>query len=131
MAAVPEAEKRPQGLELLWCHAWDQALKVMKARGTWDRSLRPFLDEYVYALRAAQLAREAGRPVDWDRHAKRALALADLLVLTPAARRSSGADARPEDPFAGLDGADDGPRLARQPPDRPMYDRSPKPEGDA
>lgn len=80
----------------------------MVEQGTWAWELKPLLDEYVYALRAAEAARDGGLPTQWDRHTKRAAALADQLVLTPRARKAYGLiddseDDKPSDPFAGLD----------------------------
>lgn len=52
----------------------------------------------------------SGLPTQWDRHAKRAATLAELLGLTPKAKRAlgkkldGGADGeQSKDPFAGLD----------------------------
>ena len=46
-------------------------------------------------------------PTQWDRHAKRASALADQLALTPRGRKAIGLvsddDEAPSDPFAALD----------------------------
>jgi hypothetical protein len=99
---------------------WDHALGVMKEQGTWAWELKPLLDEYVFALRAAEATRDgfgwldaleryaenadelpeiawsvlrevAGSlPTQWDRHTKRAAGLADKLVLTPEAKRRHG-----------------------------------------
>jgi hypothetical protein len=108
---------------------------VLKEQGSWAWEQKPLLDEYVFALKAAQQAREGfdwldsleqyaenaddlpeiawtvlrqiagGLPTQWDRHSKRATALADTLILTPAARRRHGlgADDTPADPFAEFD----------------------------
>lgn len=137
---VPTAEKPPKGLNAYWLGVWRHALKVMKADGTWAFELRPLLDEYVFALRAAEATRDGFRwldaleryaedaddlpeiawsvlrevagslPTQWDRHAKRAAALADKLILTPEAKRRHGLfddTAESEDPFAELDAPDD------------------------
>ena len=116
-----------------WLDVWRRALWAMKAHGTWGPEMRPLLDEYVLALRAATEAREGfawldhlegvasddvdwvvlgkiagGLPTQWDRHARRASALADQLGLTPRGRqkvRASGGDgdSKPADPFAEVD----------------------------
>lgn len=52
-----------------------------------------------------------GIPVQWDRHTKRAAALADQLALTPRGRKAAGIgehdDEEPVDPFDEIDGARD------------------------
>ena len=57
----------------------------------------------------------SGLPVQWDRHAKRAMALADQLGLTDRGRKAAGIGGQnsdePEDPFADLDA--DAPKLRR------------------
>jgi hypothetical protein len=93
---------------------------VLKAQGSWSWELKPLLDEYVFALRAAEATRDgfawldaleryadsgaempdiawkvlgeiAGSlPTQWDRHAKRAATLADQLALTPRGRKAVG-----------------------------------------
>lgn len=140
---VPTAEKPPRGLNAYWLGVWRHALKTLKAQGTWAWEQKPLLDEYVYALKAAEEARvgypwlealeqyaERERdelpevawtvlrqiadavPANWDRHSKRASALAEQLVLTPKARRAlklkpeskEGEDGgENKDPFAALD----------------------------
>jgi hypothetical protein len=91
MAPRPTADRPPSGLKSsYWTHVWDHALNVLKTQGTWAWEQKPLLDEYVFALIAAEDAREGGLPTQWDRHTKRAAALADALVLTPAARRRHG-----------------------------------------
>lgn len=55
------------------------------------------LDEYVRALAAAEAAREAGFSGAGDRHVRRAMSLADALVLTPSSRRRNGVTREPED----------------------------------
>jgi 4-hydroxyphenylpyruvate dioxygenase-like putative hemolysin len=88
----------------------------LKEQGTWEWEQKPLLDEYVYALRAAEQTREgfawldhltetvareeidwitlkqvAGNlPTQWDRHVKRATLLADKLVLTPEVKKRHG-----------------------------------------
>jgi hypothetical protein len=119
MPAVPTAERPPTGLSAYWLGVWRHALKTMRAQGTWRWEQRPFLDEYVEALAAAREARAgfkwldhleqiesadeidwvvlgriaAGLPMQWDRHAKRAAALAEILVLTPRAQKAAGVGA--------------------------------------
>jgi len=129
--ALPSVE-RPPGIPAPWLDVWRGALKAMKEHGTWAPAMRPLLDEYVFALRAASDAREGfagldrleacvaseevdwaalrqvatGLPVQWDRHVKRAAALADQLGLTPKGRQMAGSTAKrdaPADPFAELD----------------------------
>ena len=132
MASVPTAERPPKGLTAYWLGVWRHALKVMREQGTWSWELRPLLDEYLFALRGAEDARNGfkwldhleesvasedvdwmvlkaiatGLPAMWDRHAKRAAALADQLALTPRGRKAVGVAHEAEtavDPFAGLD----------------------------
>ncbi len=116
----PSAERPPPGLNSYWTYTWDRALKVMKEDGTWGWELKPLLDEYVFALRAAEATREgfawldsleryagdadelpeiawgvlreiaSSLPIQWDRHTKRAALLADKLILTPEARKRYG-----------------------------------------
>lgn len=138
MAPRPTAERPPSGLNAYWTHVWNHALKVLKEQETWAWEQKPLLDEYVFALRAAEATRDGfdwlaaleryadqaddlpeiawttlgqiagGLPAQWDRHTKRATALADALVLTPKARRALGIgtdeDEAPEDPLDALDG---------------------------
>src|SRR5258708_2083974 len=103
----------------------------MKAQGSWAWEQRPLLDEYIFPLRGAEDARKgfkwldalevyadnaddlpeiawttlnriaAGLPVQWDRHAKRAAALADQLALTPRGRKAAD---------IGIENEDAGPR---------------------
>jgi hypothetical protein len=124
-------------LNSYWTHVWDHALSVLKAQGTWTWEQKPFLDEYVFALRAAEAARDGfawlehleqveelseqawktlasisgGLPTQWDRHTKRAAALADALILTPKAQRAHGigtdTDDEQDDGFAALDEGDE------------------------
>lgn len=119
MAPRPTAERPPKGLNSYWSHAWKCALDQLKDQGTWAWEQKPLLDEYVYALRAAEATRQgfewldalreyakdgdvpeiawttlrevAGSlPTQWDRHTKRAAALADQLALTPRGRKAIG-----------------------------------------
>ena len=60
----------------------------------------------------ARLDRIAGGiPVQWDRHTKRAAALADQLALTPRGRKAAGIgesnDEESDDPFAAIDAHDE------------------------
>jgi hypothetical protein len=136
---IPTAETPPEGLNAYWLGTWRHALKTLKAQGSWAWEQKPLLDEYVFALKAAEDARRGfdwldslekyvdanaddmptiswtvlgqiagGLPVMWDRHSKRASALAEQLLLTPISRKKAGVKAdgeakRDEDPFAGLD----------------------------
>lgn len=114
-------------------------MKTLKEQGSWAWEQKPLLDEYVYALRGAEDARKgfkwldalevyaenaedlpeiawsklariaSGLPAQWDRHVKRASALADQLALSERGRKAVGIrgddedDGEPDDPFAGLD----------------------------
>lgn len=149
---VPTAETPPRGLDAYWLGVWRHALKVLKAQGSWAWEQKPLLDEYVFALRAADQARlgfkwldalevyaeaeaedlpqvawttlgqiTGSLPAMWDRHSKRASALADQLLLTPATRKKAGVkvhggkdDEKPQDPFAGLDDEVGAKRKARK-----------------
>jgi hypothetical protein len=145
MAPRPTTERPPKGLNAYWVGAWRAALKVMQDQGTWAPELKPLLDEYIFALRAAEATRDGfawldhleeavaseeidwlvlrqiatGLPAQWDRHTKRAAALAEVLVLTPKARRALGIgcddEDTPEDPLDALDGEDElAPRRQRR-----------------
>lgn len=133
MAPVPTAERPPEGLDAYWLGVWRHALRTLKDQGSWAFEQKPLLDEYVFALRAAQASREgfawlahledideltdqawktlgsiaSGLPTQWDRHAKRASALADQLLLTPRGRKAVGlgneSDEPEADPFAEID----------------------------
>lgn len=125
---------------------------MLKEQGSWAWEQKPLLDEYVFALRAADQARLGFKwldaleayadsdaaelelpdwralaqvvgslPAMWDRHSKRASALADQLLLTPTARKKAGVkvdggkdDEKPQDPFAGLDDEVGAKRKARK-----------------
>jgi hypothetical protein len=135
MASVPVAERPPKGLDAIHLGIWRHAFKALKAQGRWKWEMAPLLAEYVFALQAARDAREGfkwldaleqyaenaddlpdiawtklgqiagGLPTQWDRHAKRAAALAGQLgLVTPAAAAASPATQapRPADPFANL-----------------------------
>lgn len=137
MAGTPTAEKPPQGLSAYWLGVWRHALKTLKDQDTWAWEQKPLLDEYVFALRGAEAAREGfawlealevyadgaddlpniawsvlreiagGMPTQWDRHTKRASALADQLALTLRGRKAVGLvesdESTAADPFAELD----------------------------
>src|ERR1041384_1492368 len=136
MAPRPTCERPPSGLNSYWTHTWDHALKTLQAQGTWAWEQKPLLDEYVAALKAAEDCREgfrwldaleryaedadelpeiawqtlakiaAGLPTQWGRHVKRAVMLAEKLVLSPAAQRAHGIgaeEAGDDDGFAALD----------------------------
>lgn len=140
MGMRPTAERPPSGLNSYWNHVWNRALDVMKDQGSWAWELKPLLDEYVYALRAAEATRDGfawlaaleryaedaddlpeiawttlgqiagGLPTQWDRHTKRASALADQLALTPRGRKAvrvGDSDDKPSDPFSALDAGRD------------------------
>lgn len=104
MPAVPTAERPPEGLDAYWLGAWRHALKTLKEQGTWAWEQKPLLDEYVLALVASASARNQGADSVWDKHSKRASALADQLALTPRGRKAinlaSNDDDEPADPFA-------------------------------
>ncbi|HEY7831784.1 MAG TPA: hypothetical protein VIC06_14575 [Solirubrobacteraceae bacterium] len=101
----------------------------MKLVDTFSASMRPLLDEYVFALRAAEDARVgfgwlgrleniaeddiawealgkivSGLPVQWDKHTKRAMELAGVLGLTPKAQKALSVKAK-----EGKDGEQDDP----------------------
>lgn len=117
---VPTAERPPKGLDAHHLGVWRHALKTLKALELWTWELAPLLGEYVHALQAADRARLADEPTQWDRHAKRAAALADQLALTPRGRKAIALasddpeDAGPADPFAALDTDELAPRRAKR-----------------
>lgn len=86
---TPAAEIQPKGLDAYWSHVWNHVLKVLKEQGTWAWEQRPIVDEYVFALAHAQIARETGEMKVWDTLSKRASALADQLALTPRGRKAA------------------------------------------
>jgi len=146
---VPTAERPPNGLDAYWLGVWRHALHVLKEQNSWAWEQKPLLDEYVFALRAAEATRDGFRwlealeeyvedaddvpeiawatlreiagslPTQWDRHTKRAAALADQLLLTPRGRKAAGHVDQHEDepvsPFDALDAADE---LAQKRQDR-------------
>ena len=95
-------------------------MKQLQDQGSWAWESKPLLDEYVYALKAAEDARKgfrwldaleeyaenadelpeiawsvlgriaSGLPSQWDKHTKRAMALADQLALTDRGRKAAG-----------------------------------------
>jgi hypothetical protein len=115
---TPSAERPPHGLDAYWLGVWRHGLKTLKAQGTWAWEQKPLLDEYVFALRAAEATRKGfgwlkaleeyaenadelpdiawsvlgkiagGLPTQWDRHVKRASMLADQLALTDRGRKA-------------------------------------------
>lgn len=138
MPPLPTAERSPPGLNSYWTHTWRHALKQLKEQGSWAWEQKPLLDEYVFALRAAEATRDgfgwldaleryaedaddlpeiawqtlgqiaAGLPTQWDRHTKRAMALADQLALTVRGRRAAGIgdSDEPEAPKSKLEALD-------------------------
>jgi hypothetical protein len=135
MPSVPTAERPPAGLNSYWTGTWRRALKILKEQGTWAWEQKPLLDEYIHALHAAESSRKGfawldhledavaseeidwialrtiatGLPTQWDRHTKRAAALADQLALTPRGRKAinvgddQGDAGKANDPLSGLD----------------------------
>lgn len=124
MAPRPTAERPPTGLDSFWTHTWNHALKVLKEQGTWKWEQKPLLDEYILALREARWSREEAEKDPYhetekgllhphpgfaqaDRAARRAVLLADTLLLTPAEQRklsaTSSDNAAPKDPFEEAD----------------------------
>lgn len=97
----------PGGLSADGSAVWRLALKELTEQGTWTQVQRPLLDEYAFALDAAEAARLSDEGTQWDRHAKRASALADQLALTPRGRKAVGVgDTNADvaaDPFDELD----------------------------
>lgn len=104
---VPVAETPPSGLDAYWLGCWRHVLKTLKAQGTWAWEQKPLVDEYVFALVHARIAREEGELKNWGNLATRASALADQLALTPRGRKAAAVkvkeDAKDDDPFAELD----------------------------
>lgn len=138
---VASIEKCPAGLDPKWSATWRLTRDELKEAGTFSASMRPLLDEFVFALKGAEDARigfgwldaleiyasenesemeipdwralaqiSGSLPTQWDKHAKRASALADQLGLSPKAQRSlgkkleGGKDGKQDtDPFSGLD----------------------------
>lgn len=105
---VPTAERPPEGLnDAYWLGVWRHVLKVLKEQGTWKWEQRPLLDEYVFALREAVTAREMAQEDPYhetdkqllhphpgfqqaDRATRRAVVLADTILLTEKSRREHG-----------------------------------------
>ncbi len=134
---TPTAERPPHGLDAYWLGCWRHALKTLQAQETWAWEQKLLLDEYVYALKAAEEARKGfkwldalevyaenadelpeiawgtlakiagGLPTAWDRHTKRAMALADQLSLTDRGRKAAGCgDSEDDKPRSKLDDLD-------------------------
>ncbi len=110
--ALPATDRPPRGLDAAWLAVWRNALKVLKAQGSWAGEQRPLLDEYVLALREAKSARERAELDPYhetekglvhphpgfqqaDRATRRAVVLADTLVLTVGAQRLAGIEVEP------------------------------------
>lgn len=104
---IPTAETPPAGLDAYWLGVWRHVLKVLKEQGTWAWEQRPLVDEYVFALAYARVARDEQEMKVWDTLAKRAASLADQLALTPRGRKAAAVKAKEadveQDPFAELD----------------------------
>lgn len=137
---IPTAERPPEGLDAYWLGVWRHALKTLRDQGSWAWEQKPLLDEYVFALIGARDARKGfkwldaleryaedadelpqiawstlgkiagGLPTQWDRHTKRAMALADQLALTDRGRKAAGIGDEDEDeaPKSTLDALDGG-----------------------
>jgi hypothetical protein len=135
---VPTAERPPEGLDAYWLGVWRHALKQLQAQESWAWEQKPLLDEYVFALKGAEDARKGfkwldalevyaentedlpeiawttlsriagGLPAQWDKHTKRAMALADQLALTDRGRKAAGVIDGDEDeePVSALDALD-------------------------
>lgn len=90
-----------------WRNLWEGCQRQLKEQGTWQEQQKPLLDQYVFAVKEAlehrALADEQptaehadGRVylhpgfASADRAVKRAASLADLLGLTPKARKALG-----------------------------------------
>jgi hypothetical protein len=108
--AKPVAETPPAGLDAYWLGAWLHVLKTLKTQKTWAWEQKPLVDEYIFALVHARIARLEGEMKTWGNLATRASALADQLALTPRGRKAVGIkleeakDAKQDqDPFAELD----------------------------
>lgn len=102
--------EKPPAITEPWLDAWRSALEQLKEQGSWVVAQRPMLDQYAFALRAADWAMEAGdAQIEWDKHSKRALAFAEALGLTAKARKVLAVKAKaadsgePPDPFEALD----------------------------
>jgi hypothetical protein len=137
MPQVPSHE-RPPGIKMPWLQVWRNTLAELKEIGIWAPHLRPLLDEYVWALKGAEDARNGfawldhltetvaseeidwialqkiagGLPTAWDRHAKRAAALADQLCLSPRGAKAAGIGRGTEEEEQEIDGFADLDELA-------------------
>lgn len=100
-------DQPPEGMSAWWTDVYRGALKALRAQGSWAAEQKPLLDEYVRALCDAGVARAGDDGAAYDRHVKRAMALADQLALTPRGRKAAGvgepAGKAPADSFDGLD----------------------------
>jgi phage terminase small subunit len=117
--AVPTIERPPKGCDATWTAVWRALVVEMKAIGTWKPALWPFAVQYLHALRLAEEHRILAEAdaVDFDRESglahmhpgftlglaeqKQAVALADLLGITPKAQKALLADlpaAPPKEP---------------------------------
>lgn len=103
------SESPPTGLRAPYLALWRGCLEALKRQGTWTPDQKPLLDDYVLAVRQSvehQKVAEAdpftvteqGRVYAHpgfalaDQAAKRAVLLADTLILSPKARRAHGID---------------------------------------
>ena len=108
------AESPPTGLRAPYLALWKGCLEALKRQGTWTPDQKPLLDDYVFAVRQSvehqQLAEEAPFTVTEqgrvyahpgfalaDQAAKRAVLLADSLILSPKAKKAHGIDQDEED----------------------------------
>lgn len=119
MPPTPTLERPPAGIadDAYWLGVWRRSLKTLKDRELWNQGLHPLLVEYLEALRASEQAREGfdellaalkdsycgeidwqaltvlstSLPAAWDKHAKRAAALADALGLSSRGAKAAGA----------------------------------------
>lgn len=105
MAGVSGLE-RPPGWPEPWLGLWRVSHRQLREQGSWVPAHKPLLDEYVRALKMAANAFDAGE--GGDRHAKRALAFAVELGLTPKTQKvlrvkAKEAENGEQDPFRSLD----------------------------
>lgn len=64
MAGHTSIERCPSNLPKRWQAIWRQARDEMKEAGTFTAAMRPLLDEYVYAMQAAEDARKGFKWLD-------------------------------------------------------------------
>lgn len=90
--------RAPRGLGSVFCRVWHDTLEELRESGEWKPYKRALLDEYVFALKAAAESRD-GKPVEWDRHVRRSMTLADRLGLggEPAPRSRGRSDSSRSD----------------------------------